>query len=587
MSAAGPGRGLIRQIKTITALILTLAGPVLVGLVSGLPSRAQAQSASDYTTYYTWDTDRRLLMKIGPDPDGSGPALRRTEKYTYDIDGQLITVQIGTTSTAAGSDFTALQTVQNSYDLVGNKTQTYSNGATSAASLTQVKYDANNRPLCTAVRMNAAAFAGLFAASNSPDACSLSTAGSAGPDRISKTLFDAAGQTVQTIQALGTADQRTFSTYSYSQNGKQVAVTDANNNQTAMTYDGFDRLIRQNFPVTSRGGGAASASDYEAYSYDANGNRLSLRKRDGAVINFAYDGLNRMATKSGAQIAAVAYAYDLLGRPTLTKFTSGGSGVAYAYDAAGRQVSETGNLGLKVTYAYDKAGNRTGITWPDAVAVAYTYDTAGKMTSVARSGTAAFLTYAYDNLGRRVSGSYGTASVTSYGYDAGDRLTQLGHDLPGTTGDVAYGFSFNPAGQLSGQSVSNPAYVWTPLAQSLTATADGLNRDSAIAVAGGYDANQNLTNDGSRQFGYDGENRLTAAAGAGTTPIQANCNRTSGSPPSRGRRRVEGNPWCCRFAPFPNIRRALVQTAVYIQAPLMFVQRISARKQRCAKLLGT
>ena len=104
-------------------------------------------------------------------------------------------------------------------------------------------------------------------------------------------------------------------------------------------------------------------------------------------------------------------------------------------------------------------------------------------------------------------------------YDAGDRLTQLGHDLPGTTGDVAYGFSFNPAGQLSGQSVSNPAYVWTPLAQSLTATADGLNRDSAIAVAGGYDANQNLTNDGSRQFGYDGENRLTGTGGGGTTPL--------------------------------------------------------------------
>jgi YD repeat-containing protein len=38
-------------------------------------------------------------------------------------------------------------------------------------------------------------------------------------------------------------------------------------------------------------------------------------------------------------------------------------------------------------------------------------------------------------------------------------------------------------------------------------------------VAGGYDANQNLTNDGSRQFGYDGENRLTGTGGGGTTPL--------------------------------------------------------------------
>ena len=55
-------------------------------------------------------------------------------------------------------------------------------------------------------------------------------------------------------------------------------------------------------------------------------------------------------------------------------------------------------------------------------------------------------------------------------------------------------------------------------------TYDGLNRDAAIAAIGvsggaacaasgaGYDCNGNLTNDGSRTFGYDLENRLVSAA---------------------------------------------------------------------------
>jgi RHS repeat-associated protein len=45
-----------------------------------------------------------------------------------------------------------------------------------------------------------------------------------------------------------------------------------------------------------------------------------------------------------------------------------------------------------------------------------------------------------------------------------------------------------------------------------------LNRDSAIAaLAGGYDANGDLTNDGSRQFAYDRENRLAGGTISATS----------------------------------------------------------------------
>src|SRR3546814_13804826 len=60
-----------------------------------------------------------------------------------------------------------------------------------------------------------------------------------------------------------------------------------------MTYDGYDRQVKWNFP-SKTATGAVSTTDYEQYGYDANGNRTSLRKRDGSTLTYQYDALNRM-----------------------------------------------------------------------------------------------------------------------------------------------------------------------------------------------------------------------------------------------------------------------------------------------------
>jgi YD repeat-containing protein len=79
-----------------------------------------------------------------------------------------------------------------------------------------------------------------------------------------------------------------------------------------MRFDGHDRLARWVFPSTTRAAafndaipaaalasaGALNEGDYEAYGYDAAGNRTSLRKRDGSVLSYAYDALNRMTVKT-------------------------------------------------------------------------------------------------------------------------------------------------------------------------------------------------------------------------------------------------------------------------------------------------
>ena len=124
---------------------------------------------------------------------------------------------------------------------------------------------------------------------------------------------------------------------------------------TFLRYDGFDRLRCWIFPSpTSPGqlGGNCSTGDFESYTYDAVGNRLTLRKRDGTTIGFEYDNLNQMTRKtvpasaSGAAGYTVHYRYDVRGLQTDARFGSlAGNGIANSYDAFGRLTSSRNTTG--------------------------------------------------------------------------------------------------------------------------------------------------------------------------------------------------------------------------------------------------
>jgi len=74
--------------------------------------------------------------------------------------------------------------------------------------------------------------------------------------------------------------------------------------------------------------------------------------------------------------------------------------------------------------------------------------------------------------------------------------------------------------QRSGQSVSDNSWIDYPAAAASTVsyTANTLNQYTAVgAVTPTYDTNGNLTSDGIHTYGYDAENRLVSASGAGTS----------------------------------------------------------------------
>ncbi len=212
---------------------------------------------------------------------------------------------------------------------------TVSDGASNIFALSQMSYDARNREQCSAIRMNAAVWMNLPSS-----ACAQSTNGDEGPDRISRKHYDTESRVTRIEQGIGTSLVRDYATYTFTPNGQMASMTDARGFKASMLYDGFDRQTHWYFP-SKTATGAINPADYEQYSYDVNGNRTSLRKRDGSVLTFTYDKLNRVSkktvpTRSGLDTTHtrdVFYRYDIRGLQTHAKFDSiGGEGLTTFYD---------------------------------------------------------------------------------------------------------------------------------------------------------------------------------------------------------------------------------------------------------------
>lgn len=521
----------------IHAKAALLVGTFLGSACLHAPALAQA-SAAPFTSASRYDALRRVTGTIAPDPDGAGALHYAAVRNTYDNAGRLVKVETGELSAwqsesvapSAWTGFTVQQIVDTQYDAVGRKTRdTLSTGAGVAQTVTQYSYDAAGRPECTAVRMNPAVFGSLPSS-----ACTAGTAGTNGPDRITRNVYDDAGQLVQVREGVGTADEAAEATYSYTNNGKRAYVIDGNGNRALLAYDGHDRLVQWTFPSTTGPGayndatpatalasaGSINASDYEAYTYDLNGNRLTLRKRDGQTIAYSYDALNRMTLKDipGGTSADVYYGYDARGHQTFARFVStSGQGVTNAFNPFGEMTSSSIDLGgttRTISYQYDADSNRTRITHPDTTRFDTTYDGLNRPASIAANGGSAFVTMAYGANGNIGTGTFANGVVSTFGYDAAQRPNALSHDLASTPSDVAWSWTINPASQIGSLSRDNDGYAYTLSVASRTYTANGLNQYSAVGgTAHGYDANGNLTSDGSTTYGYDVENRLVSASG--------------------------------------------------------------------------
>jgi len=513
-------------------------------LLLGLSDAAWAQSApSAYTTGHRYDAVGRETGTISPDPDGAGPLHYPAVRNSYDPAGRLIKVEKGELAAwqseaiapMSWASFTVASSVQTTYDPLDHKlTETAIGSDGVAVSLTQYSYDNLGRLQCTATRMNPAAFGSLPA-----NACTLGTQGSAGADRITQNSYDVAGQLLKVTKAVGTADQADNATYTWSQDGKQISVTDANGNIATLTYDGFDRQSQWNFP-SSTTVGQTSTTDYEAYGYDPAGNRTSLRRRDGRTLTFAYDALNRVTSKivpdgcAPIQVGActpasatrdIYFTFDLQGHQLSARFdsVSGADGTTNVFDGFGQLTSSTISMaGFSKTVAaqYDADSNRVQLTHPDGQVFIYAYDGIDRLAGVYQGvGTGTSLDqFSYNGQALLLARTERLGSTVNYGYDPIGRLTSQSDAFVGSAGNVTFGLGYNPASQIASETRDNDAYAFNGLVNVNRAYAvNGLNQYSTAGTATfTYDANGNLTADGTNTYVYDGENRLISSSNGAT-----------------------------------------------------------------------
>jgi RHS repeat-associated protein len=468
-------------------------------------------SADSVRTRY--DAARQVVGVVGADPDGAGPRKAQAQRTVYNADGQVTYAETGTVNSQSEADWSSFVSAQQAFTYYDAGARVSRQNVTAAGvnyAVTDYTYDALGRTDCVAQRLNPAEWGTQIWA------CYGQTAGSAGPDRITKTVYDAAGQVIQVQSALGTSVQQNV-VLAYTANGVQASLNDAQDNRTTYEYDGFDRLAKTRFPLAATGW-VSSTTDVEALSYDVNGNVTQRRLRDGQVIGYAYDALNRLTFKDVPADAYenrdVTYTYDLLGRlKSATK--ADGFASNFTYDALGRKRSEGNGFGT-ISYQYDVGGRVTRLGHQDGFFVTYEYDMLSNMTAIRENGAGVLATYAYDDLGRRTSLTRGNGTVTSYAYDPLSRLASLGHDFAGTAQDVTSSFTYNPASQIASRSRNNDAYAFTGITAGFTRpyTNNGLNQHSSIGgTAYAYDGRGNLTSDGSKSYAYTSENRLIGTPG--------------------------------------------------------------------------
>jgi RHS repeat-associated protein len=515
------------------------------------PATASAQaSPAPFTNAQRYDAMGRVTGTIAADPDGTGTLRHAAVRNVYDGAGRLIRVETGelanwqseAVAPAGWSGFEILRTLETRYDAMGRKTRERlrEGAAGPVRTLTHYCHDVMGRLEFTAVRMNPAAFDSL------PETgCAPGPEGGYGPDRITRTIYDAAGQRLQLREGVGTDAEGTEATWAYNDNGQVIAVIDGNGNRAELRYDGHGRQDRWTFPSATRpagfddstpasalaSAGSVNPADYEEYGYDAAGNRVSLRKRDGSILGYGYDALGRMTVKTvperagltPAQTRDVHYAYDLRGLQTAARFdSSAGDGVTNAHDGFGRLASSSVAMGgttRTLGYGYDANGARTRLTHPDGLSFSYRYDGLGRFKGIRQPDTSDVVAQSYGQDGQRAVIGHGYTG-TGYRYDGVGRLDRFGHNL--IDHNLIWDFTRNPASQIASATRDNDAYAWTRhYAAQRSYTANGLDQYAATAstTAAGqsgaslaYDANGNLTSDGTDSYTYDVENRLVAAS---------------------------------------------------------------------------
>lgn len=318
-------------------------------------------------------------------------------------------------------------------------------------------------------------------------------------DRVKITQFtnDPLNRVIQITDAISG-----FTRFSYDPNGNLLSVADAKGQITTYTYDSMDRLFTRTDSLLRR----------EIYSYDLSGNLITFSDRKGQISRFGYDFLNRRISSLFDDGSKNEFVYDGAGRLTNVIDTVAGP-IGFAYDSLDRLISEMTPQGM-VAYSYDVLGRRTTMTANGLAPVTYQYDAVSRLTQVAQGSQVVRL--GYDAAGRRTSLSYPNGVTTTYTHDQASRLSRILHQsVASTIEDLTY--TYDAAGNRISFSRTGPqATLPAPVQAAYDAANEQIQFNSTTPNLS-YDANGNLISktdaSGTTTYTWDARNRLIGIAG--------------------------------------------------------------------------
>jgi len=214
--------------------------------------------------------------------------------------------------------------------------------------------------------------------------------------------------------------------YTYDGNGNLLTVKDAKNQVTTFVYDSRNRLTSTTDPL----------GKVEQYTYDGNDNLLSRVTPKAETISFAYNAVNELIKKTLPGNLLTQYGYDLVGN--LTAVTDLDSALTMTYDLANRLVTTatTGSSNqpaVTLTYTYDKNGNRLTAVDPSGTNT-YVYDVLNRLSSL--TSPVGATTLAYDALSRRTSLTLPNGTQTAYSYDVASQVQSILHKITATNAPI-------------------------------------------------------------------------------------------------------------------------------------------------------
>ena len=242
-------------------------------------------------------------------------------------------------------------------------------------------------------------------------------------------------------------------TYGYDENGNRTSLTDPKGQSFTYGYDALDRLTAETLPNPAPPTGDELES--RITTYDANGNvtrqEESYSTSGLAVETQTWDDFDRLLTKTDRHGEAISYTYDANGNRRTVR-DSDSVVTQYTYDFLNRLASQTGAGGV-TTYDYFRNSLPKKTTYPNGANATQTYDLANRLSRVDNKQNTALIAsyvYAYDDNGNRseqIETNGGPPETTTYEYDEADRLTAVHYP------DQTVTYTLDPVGNRKTESI--------------------------------------------------------------------------------------------------------------------------------------